>query len=289
MASEAGRSLLQQSCMEARVAALGYLEQEGWGESVPFGVVDVGWRASLAGALSDVLRGSALSLPSKFYYFGLGNDAHRVAGPLAAPRLSAWFYDDASHHGHLPYLNATSALVETFCSGTHGAVLGYSRTANGVEVNLRSDVSPMQQWGLPQMRRVTTAFVEAFVKALPCGSDAAVLDTDLRRSVQRVMELFWLHPSASEVRHWGTFPVEVTITNTLVLPLAERLSMVRLLGSLLRRRSPRSNHSWPKGTALRSSLPVRACLILRWRLRPELDRMKRRLSWLRARSRWAKA
>jgi FMN phosphatase YigB (HAD superfamily) len=278
------RELLEQASHNARAILTDYLAQEGWSVQEPLAVIDVGWRASMAGTLGEALRHSSLRMPDKFYYFGLGNDAHQIAGEMMVPRLDAWFYDDASRRGHLPYLIATSSLVEMFCAGSHGSVMGYERVAGGVRPKLRSPVSPMQEWGLPLMRSTTVAFVEQLVRVLPADREPGTLDVDLRHSIRRTMELFWLSPTRTEVEYWGTYPVQANFTNTVVLPLAERISVQRVLRALSRGSFRfRSNHAWPRGTELASPFPVRQLLQGIAALRGGNGRLRRRLVWLRAR------
>ena len=278
------RDLLDRASQDARAVLTDYLAQEGWSVQEPLAVIDVGWRASMAGTLGEALRHSSLRMPDKFYYFGLGNDAHQVAGEMMVPRLDAWFYDDASRRGQLPYLIATSSLVEMFCAGSHGSVIGYERFAGGIRPKLRSPVSPMQEWGLPLMRKATVAFVEQLVRVLPADRAPATLDVDLRHSIRRIMELFWLSPTRTEVKYWGTYPVQANFTNTVVLPLAERISLQRVLRALSRGSFRfRSNHAWPRGTELASPFPVRQLLQGIAALRGSNSRLRRRLVWLRAR------
>jgi hypothetical protein len=171
-----------------------------------------------------------------------------------------------------------------FCAGDHGAVVGFRREGDRIHPVLRTPTSPMQDWGLPLMRRTTSAFVETFAAMLQATPDLVDLDADLRRPIHKVMELFWLHPTPEEVHGWGSFPVEVGLISSTVLPLAEKVGL-RQVARALRARSLafRSAHSWPRATAMISSWPYRALLTAGWRLREEMPRLRRRLRWLRGR------
>jgi hypothetical protein len=171
-----------------------------------------------------------------------------------------------------------------FCAGDHGVVIGFRREGDRIHPVLRTPTSPMQDWGLPHMRRTTSAFVEAFVATLQARPDLVDLDADVRRAIHKVMELFWLHPRPEEVHDWGGFPVEMGLTNSVILPLAEKVGF-RQVAQALRARtmSFRSSHSWPRGTAMTSGWPYSALLTAGWRLREETPRLRRRLRWLRER------
>ncbi len=286
VATDPFQELFARQSTGARATLLSYLAQEGWVDDIPFGVVDVGWRASLAGILPIILSGSALRSPDRFYFFGLGDDARRNAGPVNADRLQAWFYDDSSRHGYLPYMANTSSLLEMFCAGDHGAVTGFRQTAESIVPVLRSPTSPMQDWGLAAMRHTTSLFTEDLVTSLQSDLGPVDLDVDLRRAVAKVLRLFWQSPSDKEVQAWGSFPVEVTFNNTIVKPIAEKVGAGQLWHAVRTRRlSFRSNHSWPHGTAQTSSWPARLLLTTLWHMRQNTARLQHRLLWLKSRFR----
>ncbi|WP_372624422.1 hypothetical protein [Falsiroseomonas sp.] len=259
-----------------------YLRQEGWAEDVPFGLVDVGWQANIARALSDAFEGTDIRLPRRHFFFGLADTAQHIAGPELGDRLEAWFFDDARRLGCLPPLPSVVTLVEMFCAADHGTVLGYQRRGDRVEPLLERATSPAQDWGLPLLRRVTAAFLDAMLPPLRRDPGLVDLRSDLRPAIRDALDLFWLAPTRAEVRHWGDFPVEEGFAPSLVLPIAEPMPLREVLGALrrgtLRLRRP---HTWPMGAALLSPWPVRATLRLAWWLRRELPRLRRRLSWAR--------
>jgi predicted HAD superfamily hydrolase len=111
LAQEPLRTLVEESSLHTRELLLAYLRQEGWGDGEEFALVDVGWRGSMAGALSKALESESIPQPGAYLFFGLADDAHRVAGELARDRMEAWFFDDAGKHGYLPYLPSTTSLI----------------------------------------------------------------------------------------------------------------------------------------------------------------------------------
>ena len=276
------RDVLRERAEQVRALLLDYLRQEGWGGGVPFGLVDVGWRGSMARALADALHGSSLAAPARHFYFGLSDDSRRVAGPEVAPQMEAWFFDDAAGTGFLPYPQSSTSLLEMFCAGDHGAVVGYRRSGERIEPVLRSPTSPMAEWGLPLLRETTADFVDLLVRTASDTPELVDLAADPRDAVKRVLDLFWLHPSAAEALHWGSFPVEVTLSNRHVLPLAEPMRLGRIVRTLgAGGLAMRSQHSWPRGTILASPKVLGAFLSVAHRLRSEAPRLRRRVQWLR--------
>jgi len=281
LAQEPLRTLVEESSLHTRNLLLGYLRQEGWGNGEEFALVDVGWRGSMAGALSKVLANESIPQPALYLFFGLADDAHRVAGELARDRMDAWFFDDACKHGYLPYLPSTTSLIEMFCAADHGAVVGYRRDGDRIGPVLRTPESPMKAWGLPRIHEITDAYVTAFTRSLQTELCDAYMD--VRRGLLEVLRLFWLEPSSAEAKYWGNFPVEVNLNNSHVRALAAPMTVREVARSLRTGRLElRPQHSWPRATVLASSWPFRIAFSLLSALRSNLPRFRRRLTWLKA-------
>lgn len=281
LAEEPLRTLVEKSSLETRNLLLAYLRQEGWGDQEPFALVDVGWRGSMAGALSKTLENEPIRNPDLYLFFGLADDAHRVAGPVARDRMEAWFFDDASKHGYLPYLASTTSLIEMFCAADHGSVVGYRQEGSEIKPILRTADSPMKAWGLPRVHQITAAYADALAQTLK--AELCDPHADVRHGLREVLRLFWLEPSLEEAKWWGTFPVEVNLNNSHVRPLAAPMKVREIAQSvILGQLALRPQHSWPRGTALASSWPLRAafrCLAL---FKAGLPRFRRRMAWLKA-------
>ena len=281
LAQEPLRTLVDESSQHTRDLLLSYLRQEGWADGDKFALVDVGWRGSMAGALSKALENESTPQPDLYLFFGLADDAHRVAGELARDRMDAWFFDDAWKHGYLPYLPSTTSLIEMFCAADHGAVIGYRGDGDRIGPVLRTPESPMKAWGLPRIHEITAAYVAAFTTSLQ--TELCDPYVDVRRGLREVLRLFWLEPSFAEAKYWGTFPVEVDLNNSHVRALAAPMTVREVARSLRTGRLElRPQHSWPKGTVLASSWPFRIAFSFLNVLRSNLPRFRRRLTWLRA-------
>lgn len=263
---DAFAAAVAESAAATRQALLAYLDQEDWNDGTPSALVDVGWRGTSARALADALP-ATYPMPERLYYFGLLEDAHEKAGPDLAPLMAAWFFDAARGTGRLPYMRGTISLVELFCSGDHGPVLGFASrdgVAGPVFGGERSAAAP---WGLDLVRRTVSAFADAVAAAL--ANDEADPEADVRAAVDGVLRAFWLRPTPAEARHWGSFPVECSFSSALSYPLAEPLG-ARSLVRLLRRGGLRPRASWGEGTAALSAWPIRAALEAGWWLRDRL-------------------
>jgi hypothetical protein len=278
------RVKLVEKAAEARSLYLEYLSQEGWQDGTTFGLVDVGWRASIVGTLSSILSETSINEPHRYYFFGLNSEAYRIAGPGSVERLRPWLFDGSAGSGYLPELQAICTLMEMFCAGAHGAVIGLNRLGGRIEPVLASETSPMQEWGLASIRETIYAFTDIFVEMLHSTIDLIDMDADVRRSVNQALRLFWLHPTVDEVREWGTFPVETSLNNGVVKTLAERVGFRELWTACRSRKfCIRSEHGWGKGTAVQSRWPIRVLLTAAWRIRDEIPRFQRRLKWLKGR------
>lgn len=273
-------TFVETNSLHTRELLLAYLRQEGWADGEQFALVDVGWRGSMAGALSRTLESESIPQPGLYLFFGLADDAHRVAGALARDRMEAWFFDDACRHGYLPYLPSTTSMIEMFCAADHGAVVGYQRDGDQIRPVLRTPESPMKAWGLPRVHEITASYVETLVDGL--RTELCDPYVDVRPALREVLRLFWLAPSAAEARHWGTFPVEVNLNNSHVRALAAPVTVREVARSLAARRLElRPQHSWPRGTVMASSWPFRIAFSLLSSMRSNLPRFRRRLAWLR--------
>lgn len=279
--TEGFQSLLGEAAAEPRKLLFDYLEQEGWKDDEPFGLVDIGWRATTAGALDAILDNTAFRKPVRYYFYGLGDDAHRVAGSAVVPYLDAWFFDDAGKHGYLPYPQGTIQLLEMFCAADHGTVTGYKTENERIVPTLKEETSAMWEWGYPLLRETTMRFTAFLVESLELNLvDARI---DVRHGVNAALELFWLAPTKTEAEFWGSYPTDLNFNNSLTRTLVEPVSLAVVVENLRAGRLQlRSNHTWAHGTAMMSPFIYRTALHLGWRLRDRVPQLKNRFRWLKA-------
>jgi FMN phosphatase YigB (HAD superfamily) len=263
-----------------RLERLGaFLRQEGMADAARAGIVDVGWRGRTTLALASALERSGLPLPGRYFFFGLGPDAHEVVGPRLAPLLEAYHYDAAAGHGYVEHPSGLAGCIEMFCAADHGTVTGYERRDGTIAPVLAPPPTATLAWGLPLVRATAYAFADALVL------DEGLVDVraDVRPAVRDLLALFWEEPTPAEVAAWGPFPIDVDQAHTKTTEMASPvdLAAVATQARATGRIQLRPTLSWPVGTARRSGPVARRLLEARFRLGAELPRARRRAAWLR--------
>lgn len=255
-----------------------FLRQEGLQDASTAGVVDVGWRGRTTRALAGSLTRAEMPVPGRFFFFGLGDDAHRVVGPDLVPHLEAYYYDRAAGHGFVDHPANLTACIEMFCAADHGTVTGYERSDGAVVPTLAQSPTAVLQWGLPPVR----AAIAAFVDVLELDDELVDRHADVRPALSDVLRLFWEQPAPQEVEAWGAFPADVDQAHSRTVPIAKPVRLGEVVQTARAGRIQlRATFSWPAGTAQASGAGARRLLRARWRVLRELPRARRRAAWLR--------
>lgn len=200
LATTAVAERIQARASEARVLLCDYFRQEGLLQHPgSAGIVDVGWRGSMVRALCDVLEEESAGSIGATYFFGSLTDAETTA----RGRIQAYLFDAARRLGDVFSGRETALLVETFCAGTHGSVLGYARRGARVEPVLSGPRDePAVRWGVEQVHHVVAAFADEFA-----GLGPEVARVDARQLGSTLLSLLWRHPSREDALAWGAFPL----------------------------------------------------------------------------------
>lgn len=136
---------------------LQHLRDLGITKEAHWGVVDLGWKGNCAVRLQSLLGSTDLSNPFLFY-FGL---VVRPAELSPALVKCFSFSPDTCHlaTGRFPGL---FPILELACAGTHGQVIGYGRSDDGVVPRLASELnSAALSWGLVSWQRGLLLLAEA--------------------------------------------------------------------------------------------------------------------------------
>ena len=184
---------------QKREVALDYFQQEGLFDSIPMGIVDLGWRGQMFNSLSRMLehRGGRIPVPFLFGFSGSRDP------DLLADR-EVYLFDD--HRDDRFMFSNIQNLMEVFCSGCEGRTNGYQQTANGVKPVLSESANAaMTEWGgIPEMKGAVNRFATEFRDYMHLADPEA----DVRHVVFQLLSAFWERPKLDEARAWGSFPYE---------------------------------------------------------------------------------
>lgn len=196
----------RQSTEGQRDLAVAYLQQEGIGQQITTGLVDVGWKGSIHAMINQIARRASSMSPRPLWggFFGLvpsdhGFGAHR----------EAFYFDTTRGQGHDPLGPGPSiyGLMEAFCAADHGTVTGYHRNVDDEIVPLLESTwaGRMKDWGLPVVRDTLKVFLDAFATDV----DFHRIGTAVRAPLTEIITQFWCHPNVREARAFGQFPREL--------------------------------------------------------------------------------
>ncbi|MFR9769349.1 hypothetical protein [Nocardia sp. SC052] len=200
------------------------------------GLVDAGWTGRMINSLLRACRTDVQQRPHALVW---GYEPRGAVDPAGLDRVAAYMYNTATGDGLLWRVPDAPFLVETFCMGDHGIVVGYRETLEGhVRPVLQTSGNPAAEaWGLHTYRSTLYAFTEQLAE-LP--------SEELRPLIHQLMDSFWCHPSHGEAAAWGSYPYDsdpaATATRSLARPLDERAPV-------------RGDRAWITG-ALRLSPPA---------------------------------
>jgi FMN phosphatase YigB (HAD superfamily) len=229
-------------------------------------LVDVGWSGSMPRLLGALLSRWNWPVPETFF-FGLRGCSELRSGL----RPHAFLFDAdlglGKRHPHVKY----ATLVENFCVGDHGPLLGYLEREGRIEPDLKSPANEAPlRWGLPAYRETLAAFWSEL--QLPEGS--LCFAPALRASVEELLEAFYLSPTAEEAAAWGRFPAETDPTGAYAMPWAEPYCWGDVGHSLARGHIPAENSTrWLPGSLAITPLPVRLALRAAGKLRRAAARL----------------
>lgn len=195
------RSVMIKEASRQREVLLDYFQQFGLFSARTIGVVDLMGTGSLHRALSSILGFVNMKPPVGLFFVLDGSPKDE-----SYQYRSAYMYDSHTRNNYLTrILPHAGALLECFCAGDHGTVIGMERTKSRVEPVFSARLNrPVLDWGLPIYRKTITAFG----RRLASVASSEVMDVDVRRATSEGLELFWTNPTKPEAKSWGSFPVD---------------------------------------------------------------------------------
>jgi predicted HAD superfamily hydrolase len=233
---------------------LAYLRQEGLAGKKKWGLVDLGWQGRLQQKLSAFVREIGGCLP-KGFYFAL----------MSLPNPSRY----GEYYAYLSLKNfATDGVVnpevanilEMFCAGSHGVVLGYDTDASGrMKPRLQKEKNvSFHQWGLSCYRNAIMEFCTYLQKPVILEQQWN-FEKDMLTSL---VNTFWRHPKCDEVKVYGAFVHSSDQKDRKAGSLAECIQLKNILGEFLSYHHPyRLKLFWMAGTLSRSTLIMRGMYV----------------------------
>jgi hypothetical protein len=226
-----------------RRETLAYLEQEGLFDGTRWGIVDVGWEASLQRCLDSLVlfRNQRVEMG---YYFGLRRFATYRS---TESRHKAYLFDDRTGSGALLRPFQVVPLIETFLRADHGMTLRYEQQDSRMMPVLREDKTQMViDWGLYDIHRTVLGFVDELLQSV---TDPLSLDLTRRMSAE-LLKLFWEMPIIDEVKAWGSYPFGADQTGDCWEKLAIPIEPSMWINAVTRQHQPRLHWDlWMLGSA----------------------------------------
>ncbi|WP_017317165.1 HAD family hydrolase [Mastigocladopsis repens] len=183
-----------------REKAIGYFRQEGIGDGVPFGFVDVGWSGRIQRSFSKLLSIAGLYPESGVcgFYFAF----HSRVKSFQNDRLLAYFHDVYGPIDRYP-LCKYRCLYELFTAADHGSTMNYERCGEQYIPVLRSPKNEEAiNWGIYALQGAAVEFAEQMTSNL--SEKECTTDLFLKASEMLAKE-FVLNPSRQEAETFGSF------------------------------------------------------------------------------------
>jgi predicted HAD superfamily hydrolase len=246
--------LIVSTAASYREKVIGYFYQEGLGDGVPFGFVDVGWVGRIQRSFSRLLNIAGLYPESgaNGFYFAL---EQRVK-PFKNDKLLAYFYDvekPCDRNLIFKYRH----LFELFVSADHGSTISYEQQGNEYIPILRSPKNEKAiNWGLYTLQEAAVEFAEQMTDHL--GKQDFRAEEFLKAADILAKELVH-HPSPQEAKAFGTFAISGDQTESMMCELAPVYKIIDWWRFLISGKHPHAD-VWHPGSIARSNLIVRVLL-----------------------------
>jgi FMN phosphatase YigB (HAD superfamily) len=187
------RALLQKYFVQAQV------------EASDAALVDIGWKATVAQAVQDVVRqgNPAFKLPA--YFFGTYAGAERLM--RSGGRVASFFLHLGAPIRRQRLVSVHEGLIELLFAAPHGSIVGLESGPNGiVPVHAACEYGPEQLVDLARMRDGANRFIEEAARLLPSPLTSAPSDAGVDRCLRQLLH----HPTREQALHLGRMPYRVS-------------------------------------------------------------------------------
>ncbi len=266
----AARRQLEELLLDAEMAAavegtararrellLAYLKQERFFDGTPFAVVDIGWFGNLQKSLTRVLHlsGTGGVLPLTGFYFGLLSRPDEAS----AGSSSGYWNTFATRHDALRQQNL--ALFELFTAADHGSVTGFAKNGDQIVPELAAENNTRAlEWGLTAMQSGVVRFAELFSRN---AERDGFTPAEFFPVTRRLLDEFYLRPSATEASVWGKFQYSDGQTEAAFEQMVPDWNNRQIIAALLDRKK-RPVYWWHEGTlAVCPCLPLSLFTLIR--------------------------
>lgn len=227
--------------------ALNYFIQEGMGESVPFAIVDTGWRGSSHYALSALLNKGGLRPADgiKGYYLGLNCDAFNYENDELRGFLFDW------RNSRRDYRLYNFLCFEMLFSADHGRTTGYAQEGPWIRPILADNNNVDVQWLITKHHELAIEFAKRATNILRFEHYSADRVSDLCR---RLAGEFICSPGLSVAEVYGSWPMASEIREGDFQPMAPPMNYKRFFRCVLGR--DKVQGFWPQASLIRGNADI---------------------------------
>lgn len=213
---------------KAYAATMGYLEQMGLLEDIPYAIVDTGWTGSMQESLNELLQSKGKAEKVKGFYFGIYN----LPDSLDPNDVSAFFFAKKEQKKHKVYFN--NCLFECLCGAMDGMTIRYElQEEKYVPVFYTKSNRNVECWDLEGQIEVLLCY------ARNAAEQIQFADYQHNKSLMLVHKLckaFMTFPTRDEANCYGDYIFSDDVTEKHVQKIAVEMT----------EREIRENHVVPK-------------------------------------------
>lgn len=176
-------------------SAMGYLEQEGLFDDVPYGIVDSGWIGTMQQTLRNLLEGKGKKGKMTGYYFGLyetPKDSQDI--------YKAYYFTPGNGLGRK--VNFSNCLFEAVFTSTEGMTLYYDKTEQGYRPVFDNKKNPNAEQ-IADNIALLTEYLSLYDGYRDKISDDSKASMGRLKMISRLLKSFMGYPSKEELEAYG--------------------------------------------------------------------------------------
>jgi FMN phosphatase YigB (HAD superfamily) len=191
-----------------------YAYQEGLLDTIPIGMVDIGWFGRTRVSLEDAIGTDKIG-ELQWFYLAIDQTAN-----LRNPGRANYFLSGPElPRDEIPFLHE---VVECFCLAPHGSVTGYTAVARRIEPQYKKGIEDeLAVWGREHVIAAVGDYLDALDTSIGSFPDLG----NIAGVTRELLAEFCASPSAEDARIWGSIPFQQDHATDLVMPLAPKASI----------------------------------------------------------------